>query len=349
MIGSPEIGSELIAKAKNYFYNEKYSRLVKNGLPSSISWFHDLGREGLRYQAKELVNRGELGYTGKGTDTAQSREDLDKTITSDTNTDTICADFEYDNFGINTIGKTIVDVAAGNSPFAEDMNFLYGQYGTRVIAVDAKYPLHTGDTNKVRMMAQNISELRKDFQDRGFADEVISRYGVTLVPKADFAHSVNEMLSLCKENGIVKIVPCHILKEIKVTELDDGTTVQSIGSLKIPKGISISHRVGVDIWRLDINKGEVDPEQLQQFLSNLDTPDALGNLQLWDSPDLLERRKNGFYTMDAINASPLVREDFDLDAFLSERGLDKNNFTDIDIDDEGNLILPQNSEIAIAA
>lgn len=331
---------DLIKKGQDYFYNSEVLQSKSGEVPKTVGWFSESPSSfTCKKQAEDLMADRSIGYSASGNDTAETRGGYKETFTSANATDAICATFGYDEYGMKLVGKTVVDVGAGDSRFAEDMNKLWGDLNTRVVAVDPKYSPDEQTHEKMSLFAQDLSQLNARHDNKPFADEVISNYGVTLVPPQDFSHSVLEMLKVCKETGTVKIVPCHIFRRIEEFTDEKGRERQKIGHLEVPYGVSFSKRLTVDMWRFDCEKSKVDEHELGVFLEQLRYPQGANCLQFWDSKDLMERRKAGEYVIEAFNATPLLDStDFDFDEFLLQSGITPGTSSNLNIDKYGGIV-----------
>lgn len=295
-----EFPSPILDKARAYFADRLRQINRKGQPPIGFQW----EPRTFFYNDAAALERGEsVGYTGKGADTASTKEGYQTTLTTETGTDVVCSTFGYGEYGINTVGKTIVDVGAGDSPFSKDINNVYGEFGTKVIAVDPKYEKTEENANKISAFVQNLTERPELCKNGlGVADEVISNFGVALVPPAEFPQAILEMLAITKSQGIIKIVPCHVFKEIKDFNDEKGHPRQKVGETILPYGVRLTQRCAVDGWRCDIDKQTIDTEELKKFLESLNTQPILESLQFWDSKGLLEKRKKGFYVKKEINS-----------------------------------------------
>lgn len=309
-----------------------YLSKKKGNMPYGFNW-----HQSADMKIAQALDRNEpwAGYGISGLDTAA-------TEAGHVDTDITASDyayytevFGYDEFALGAEGRTILDVGAGRTLFGPITNMVYGNHGTKVICMDPAYS-NQAVVEEIKTEAQAIYDFtnspgitepqqtefiegmgqRIPLPDKS-VDDAISNFAATLVPPEQFPDVVMEMCRVARDQ--VQITPFTAFKNLKEVEL--------------PKGVRFRQN-SLDIFTMVIDPGEVNYADLSKWLVGREYAEAG---QFESSPDLAQKRKEGYYYKEYINKDYEV---FDLDAFLAEKGLNQSDFEldHSDVDESGMLV-----------
>lgn len=244
----------LLAHGKKYF-NDLEDRIYHNNKgkgipPKGFSW---------EYSGFDLVHALVVA-SGKHPENV-TREELknvqngEAVSVSDTSVDRVCTIFDFGRYGIDLVGKTVLDFGAGESDFGMQMNECWAKYGTNVYSFDLRY-VDEPVSKKYHADVLDIEGNKKLIQFLDGADVAISLYLINFFNPAQQAQAIDQMLKCIKPGGVLKLAPYFTHDPVFYDEeSSEWYLIANQERVYFPEGVSLS-KIGSDIWTMSITKPE---------------------------------------------------------------------------------------------
>lgn len=262
----------------------------------------------IRDDPERALSAGVLGFIFSS-DTARRGRDWPKTPVTAFSFAEIADAFGYGKDGEGTKGKKILDIGSGMSDFGDKANKLYGQTGTRVVELD---PIYSRKNKKGEILAvkegipvvvardkyqpyyknrvrgENVESIagvgqKLPFRDKSF-DEVISNFGISVMPPLEIPQAIAEAMRVAKERVAIRMAVVY----------------NKIEGLKLPKGITLiqQNAIETDLCLLEIDPGKISPQEARVYFEKLVRMEK-PPFQFWADDKLGERRLGGGYYLEA--------------------------------------------------